>query len=167
MLLTKLINRAQYTAYEHLRRCHDAAVDTHASWYERSPTLPLFRNITQKMAATALFYILSNNHWVPSIHFTPYKLCGWKCGVKWHKAQHIRTNTILSALRQVCSLFQSKFPRGLPLFQHTFQLIHEPHHRWYFISLTAFSIWRGFCMSGRKLLDPTSRVQKFSAWPTF
>ena len=25
-----------------------------------------------------------------------------------------------------------------------------------YISLTAFSIWRGFCVSGRKLLDPTT-----------
>ena len=28
----------------------------------------------------------------------------------------------------------------------------------HYISLTAFSIWRGFCMSGRKLLEPTTYI---------
>ena len=28
-----------------------------------------------------------------------------------------------------------------------------------YIPHTAFSIWRGFCMSGRKLLDPTAYIE--------
>ena len=46
------------------------------------------------------------------------------------------------------------FQHSLPLFQHTFHICELVTHRWHYISLTAFSIWPGFCMSGRKLLDP-------------
>ena len=48
-----------------------------------------------------------------------------------------------------------------PVFQHILILIHEPHHRWRYTSLAAFTIWRGFCMSSRKLLDPPSFVCVF------
>ena len=50
------------------------------------------------------------------------------------------------------------FQHIFPLFQHTFHIYELVTHRWRYISLTAFSIWRGFCMSGRKRLDPTTYV---------
>jgi hypothetical protein len=31
----------------------------------------------------------------------------------------------------------------------------------YYISLAVISIWRGFCVSGRKLLDPTTYIYIF------
>ena len=42
------------------------------------------------------------------------------------------------------------------LYFHTLFTCELVTHRWYYTCLTAFSIWRGFCMSGRKLLDPTT-----------
>ena len=45
---------------------------------------------------------------------------------------------------------------SLPVFEHTFYICELITHRWHYISLTAVSIWRGFCMSGRKLLDLTT-----------
>ena len=38
----------------------------------------------------------------------------------------------------------------------------RPCHRWRYVSLAAFSNWRGFCMSGRKLLDPPSYLKRCS-----
>ena len=51
------------------------------------------------------------------------------------------------------------------VFQHSFQLIHYPHHNWHYISVTAFSIWRGFCTSGQKILDPTTYEGLLDAEP--
>jgi hypothetical protein len=53
------------------------------------------------------------------------------------------------------------FQYSRPLFQHTFHICESvtlcPLKK-YYVSLTAFSNWHGFCMSGRKLLDPSTYI---------
>ena len=98
----------------------------------RSPARPCECLVVEKMTVAQMFYVVGSKSFRPDHLFK------------------------VTEIKQLC-YFSTQ---SLPLFQHTFHICELVTHRWHYISLTEFSIWRGFCMSDRKLLDPTTYTRE-------